>query len=86
MSERLIGTVTHYFKGPGVAVVHVTEGELHQGDRIHVLGHTSDFVEEVTSMEVDHAKVDHAGPGDEVAVKVIERAREHDKVFKIVPD
>ena len=85
MSERLIGTVTHYFKGPGVAVIHVTEGELHQGDRIHILGHTSDFVEDVTSMEVEHEKVQTAGVGDEVAVRVIERAREHDQVFKIVP-
>lgn len=85
MSERLIGAVTHYFKGPGVAVVHVTEGELHQGDRIHILGHTSDFVEDVTSMEVEHQKVQTAGVGDDVAVRVIERARVHDQVYKIVP-
>ena len=85
MSERLIGTVTHYCKGPSVAVVHVTEGELHQGDRIHILGHTSDFVEEVTSMEVEHQKVQTAGVGDDVAVRVIERVRVHDQVYKIVP-
>jgi putative protease len=85
MSERLIGAVTHYFNGPSVAVVHVTEGELHQGDRIHILGHTSDFVEDVTSMEVEHQKVQTAGVGDDVAVRVIERARVHDQVYKIVP-
>ena len=85
MSERLIGTVTHYFKGPSVAVIHVTEGELHQGDKIHIVGHTSDFVEDVTSMEVEHQKVQTAGAGDEVAVKVIERVRVHDQVFKVVP-
>ena len=84
MTEQLIGTVTHYFKGPEVAVVQVTEGELHQGDQIHIVGHTSDFTEQVTSMEVDHQKVDRAGAGDEVALKVVARARQHDKVFRVV--
>ncbi len=70
-----VGTVTHYFKGPGVAVVRVTEGELHQGDKIHILGHTSDFVEEVTSMEVTHQKVQTAGVGDEVADAPFQREK-----------
>ena len=83
MSERLIGTVTHYFGGPSVAVIKVTEGELHQGDTIHIVGHTSDFVEEVTSMEVEHQKVQTARAGDEIAVKVVERVRQHDQVFKV---
>ncbi len=85
MSERLIGTVTHYFGGPGVAVIQVTEGELHQGDTIRIVGHTSDFVEEVTSMEVEHQKVQTARAGDEIAVKVVERVRQHDQVFKVEP-
>jgi translation elongation factor EF-Tu-like GTPase len=83
MTEQFIGTVTHYFKGPGVAVVQVTEGELHQGDQVHIVGHTSDFTEEITSMEVDHQKVDRAGAGDEVAVEVVARVRQHDTVFRI---
>lgn len=85
MSERLIGTVTHYFGGPGVAVIRVTEGELHQGDTIHIVGHTSDFVEEITSMEVEHQKVQTACAGDEIAVKVVERVRQHDQVFRVEP-
>jgi putative protease len=85
MSERLVGTVTHYFGGPGVAVIHITEGELHQGDTIHIVGHTSDFVEEVTSMEVEHQKVQTARAGDEIAVKVVERVRQHDQVFRVEP-
>jgi len=85
MSERLIGTVTHYFGGPGVAVIRVTEGELHQGDTIHIVGHTSDFVEEVTSMEVEHQKVQTARAGDEIAVKVVGRVRQHDQVFRVEP-
>ena len=43
MPEQLIGTVVHYFKGPSVAVVRVTEGTLSVGDRVHFHGHTTDF-------------------------------------------
>jgi putative protease len=84
MAEQLIGAVTHYFHGPSVAVVRMTEGELSVGDEVHFLGHTSDFTERITSMEVDHKKVESARAGQEIAIKVIERAREHDQVFKVV--
>jgi len=46
MPEQLIGTVVHYFKGPSVAVVRVTEGTLAVGDRIRFHGHTTDFTEQ----------------------------------------
>lgn len=82
--EQLIGTVSHYFKQPSVAVVRVTDGELAMGDEIHFLGHTTDFTEKITSLEVDHEKVEGAKVGDEVAIKVVDRARIHDQVFKIV--
>ena len=84
MAEQLIGTVVHYFSGPGVAVVRLTDGDLASGDHVHVVGHTTDFVEQVTSMEVDHAKVERGNRGQEVAVKVVERARRHDRVFKVL--
>jgi len=83
MADQEIGIVTHYFDQPGVAVIKVTEGELSLGDTIRIVGHTSDFTEEVTSMEVDHEKVDRATAGDEVAVKVISRARSHDRILKV---
>ena len=83
MAEQPVGLVTHFFKGPSVAIVSVTEGELAVGDEIHIVGHSSDFTETITSMEVDHVKVERATKGHEVALKVIERARPHDKVLKI---
>ncbi len=86
MTEQLVGTVTHYFNGPRVAVVQVTEGDLRLGDKLHFAGHTTDFTETVTSMEVDHRKIEQANPSDEIAIKVIERARPHDQVFKVVSD
>lgn len=84
MAEQLIGTVTHFFKGPSVAVVQLSDGELATGDQVRFVGHTTDFTEQVTSMEVNHVKVERAQAGDEVAIQVVARARPHDKVFKVL--
>ena len=86
MAEELIGSVTHFFKGPSVAVVKVTEGVVAVGDEIHFVGHTTDFTERVTSMEVDHKKVERAAVGDEIAIQVVDRARPHDQVYKVLPE
>ena len=85
MPEQLIGTVVHYFKGPSVAVVRVTEGELAVGDQVRFHGHTTDFTEQIASMEVNHQKVERARPGEEVAIQVTDRARQHDQVLKVTP-
>src|SRR5881296_3523426 len=83
MPEQLIGTVVHYFKGPSVAVVRLTDGELAVGDRVRFHGHTTEFTEQVTSMEVDHKKVERTKAGEEVAIQVTDRTRHHDQVFKV---
>lgn len=83
MPEQLVGTVSHYFKGPSVAIVRVTDGELAVGDRIRFHGHTTDFTEQLTSMEVNHQKVERARAGEEVAIQVTDRTREHDQVFRV---
>lgn len=83
MAEQLVGTVVHYFKGPSVAVVRLTEGEVVLGDRLRFHGHTTEFTEQITSMEVNHQKVDRAKAGDEIAIQVTDRTREHDQVFKV---
>ena len=83
MAEELVGTVTHYFKGPSVAVVRVTQGQIGLGDQLHFVGHTTDFTETVNSMEVEHQKVETASEGDEIAIQVIDRTREHDQVYKV---
>lgn len=85
MAEELVGTITHYFAKPSVGVVKLT-GDIKVGDRVHIQGNTTDFEQEVSSMEVEHGKVESASAGDEVAIKVDERVRHHDKVFKIIPD
>ncbi len=85
MTEDLIGTVTHYFGKVGVASIEITHGQLHVGDTIRILGHTSDFTQTIESMQIDHNPVESASTGDLVGVKVAERAREHDKVYRAPP-
>jgi putative protease len=81
MSEHAVGKVTHYFGKLGVAAVTLTE-KLSVGDTIHVVGHTTDEAMTVDRMQVDHKDVQSAGPGDDVAVHVSARVREHDEVRK----
>lgn len=80
-----VGKVTHYYNHISVAVLELT-GELKVGEKIHILGRTTDFYQQVGSMEIEHQKIQSAGPGTEVALKVIESLRKGDVVFKIVED
>ena len=82
MKEREIGRVTHYFSHLGVASLELDE-ELKVGDRIHVQGHTTDFYENVDSMEVEHTRVPLARPGDSIAIEVAEKTRTHDHVMLV---
>jgi len=80
--ERRIGEITHYFNNIGVAVLDLRD-KLDVGDKIHVIGHTTDLVQTVKSMEIDREKVETAGPGDDVALKVEQRVREGDELFLV---
>lgn len=85
MKEEKVGTVTHYYTHLGVATA-VLEGELKKGDTIHIKGHTSDFTQKVESMQLEHRDVDRAGKGDHVGIKVVEHAREHDTIYRVVEE
>jgi translation elongation factor EF-1alpha len=76
-----IGTVTHFFGHLSVAAVSLTD-TLRIGERIHIIGHTTDLEQTVDSMEVEHAGVESAGPGDDVALAVKDHVREHDQIFR----
>jgi len=86
MGEQLIGTVTHYFGQPHVAIVEITAGALRVGDTIRIAGAHSDFSQRVRSMELEHEPVDAANVGDSVGVQISERAREHDSVYLVTSD
>lgn len=85
MAEQAIGTVSHYWGGPGVAGIELSR-ELKVGDTIRVLGHTSDFTQTVDSIQIEHETVESAEAGASIGVKVKERARVHDQVLLVTPD
>jgi putative protease len=86
MAEQLIGKITHYFGKAGVAAIQISAGELHVGDTIHVKGHTTDFTQTIDSMQIDRQPVEVAKVGDAIGIRVPEHAREHDDVYKVLPD
>ncbi len=84
MTEEQVAVVVKFFAKPGVAALEVTNGTIKKGDLLRYKGHTTDFTEQVTSMEKDNQPVDEAGVGDLVGLKVKERVRENDRVYKVV--
>ncbi|MBI4241503.1 MAG: hypothetical protein HY613_07275 [Candidatus Rokubacteria bacterium] len=82
-TEEKVGTVTGYYAKIGVAAIRLTDGELRVGDRIRIHGHTTDFTQAVESIQVEHRPVELAERGSEVALKVPERVRLHDQVFRV---
>ncbi|KKU11747.1 MAG: hypothetical protein UX16_C0005G0008 [Parcubacteria group bacterium GW2011_GWB1_45_7] len=81
--EKPIGEVTHFYGHLGVAVVKFSK-PVSVGDTIHFKGATTDFTQEVKSMQFDHKDVDKAGKGKEVGLKVDEKVRTGDQVFPVV--
>jgi putative protease len=80
-----IGVVTHYFSHLSVAVLKLDPGaKLRVGDRIHLKGHTTDFGQRVDSLQVEHQPVMEVGPNDDFGLKVIDHAREHDIVYRVL--
>ncbi len=83
MEEKQVGRVTHYFNKIGVAIIEL-EDELKVGDTVRVKGSTTDFQQEVESMQIEHEQVQSADPGQAIGLKVTEHVREHDMVYKIM--
>lgn len=80
--EMQVGKVSHYFTKIGVAVIDVTGGSIKVGDEVHIKGHTSDFKQKVTSMQIEQDKIEMAEPGQSIGLKVNEPVRQHDAVYK----
>ena len=85
MDELLVGKVTHYFRRIEVAAVEITAGEIKVGDTIRVSGATSNFTQLIRSMEVDHAPITTGSAGEVVGIRLAERARVGDLVFRTEP-
>ena len=82
MSEELVGEVSHWFGKINVAGITLS-GDLNVGDRIHIVGYTTDFEQDIGSMQIDNANVGEAHAGDEIGVRLPSRARPGDSVFKL---
>lgn len=82
MPEVVIGKVSDFFAHPVVAGIELT-GTLKVGDTIHIQGHTTDIEFTVNSMQIDNADVSQAKAGDSVGVKVSDRVRRGDTVYKV---
>lgn len=84
MSEEQVGIIVKFFAKPSVAAIEVTSGSIKKGDLLRFKGHTTDFTEEVASLEIDNQSVEEAKKGDLVGIKVKERVRENDDVYQMV--
>ncbi len=81
MKEK-IGKITHYFSNIGVAVVELDK-PLRVGDTISIEGNTTNFQQVVESMQVEHNQIQEAQAGQAIGLKVNNKVREGDLVFKV---
>lgn len=84
MSDKVrVGEVFTYFAGPSVAGVKLTDGELAVGDKISIEGHTTNLEQTVESMQIDRSPIEKAEQGQEIGLRVSDRVRPQDAVYKI---
>ena len=82
MPEVVIGNVTDFFARPIVAGIELT-ATVKLGDKIHIKGYTTDMELTVDSMQIDNVDVKQAKAGDSIGIKVSERVRRGDMVYKV---
>ncbi len=80
--EVLAGKVLNYYRKIGVASIKVSTF-LEAGGRIHVKGHTTDFDQNVESLQIDHGQVRFASAGDIAGLHVNDHVRKHDCIYRI---
>jgi len=83
--EEEVGEITHYFDKISVGVVKASK-EIKVGDKIHIKGATTDFEQIVDSLQINHQNVDSLKEGEDGGMKVNERVREGDKVYKVIEE
>ena len=81
--EKLIGRISHYFGKVSVGIIELSDA-LKVGDTIHVKGHSADFAQSISSMQIEHADVNEGKPGDSVGIKIDQKVHEHDSVYKVI--
>ena len=79
---RQVGVVSHYYDKIGVGIVKLN-ASLKVGDTVKIVGKNGEFTQEISSMQLEHQSIDGAKKGDEVGVKLDQRVKEKDQVFKL---
>ena len=82
MPEEEVGKVSDFFARPVVAGIDLS-GTVKVGDKIHIQGHTTDMEFVVDSMQIDNVNVQEAKAGDSVGIKVADRVRRGDTIYKV---
>ncbi|OQA02944.1 MAG: hypothetical protein BWY69_00751 [Planctomycetes bacterium ADurb.Bin401] len=79
-----VGVVSDFFSHPVAAGVEL-KGDLSLGDHIIIKGHTTDIEMTVNEIQIDHHDVSKAGPGESIGLKVPDRVRKGDHIYKVSP-
>ena len=77
-----VGEVSHYFTKIGVAVIEISS-LLKVGDQIAIKGMTTNFEQTIDSMQVEGKNIEEANPGDDIGMKVADRVRKGDIVYRL---
>lgn len=81
MSREEIGHIRHFYSKISVAIIELS-APLRVGERVTVVGPKTEFTQEIGSMQVEHQNITSAKSGDLVGLKVIEKVRDGDRVFR----
>ena len=79
---KKVGEITHFFSNISVAVIQISD-TLEVGDKIRIKGSTTDFEQEVDSMQIEHENIEKAEKGQDIGMKVKDNVRPGDEVFVV---
>src|SRR2546427_10991128 len=85
LERKKVGEVFHFYTKIGVAAIRVTDDGIAIGDTVQIQGPSTNLEQTVDALQIEHAVVSRAGPGQEVGMKVRDRVREKDFVYKLIP-
>ena len=78
-----MGEITHFFSKIRVVVIKMTSGQIEVGNRIHIKGKSSDFIQTIKSLQIESVDVNAVSKGQLAGLKVDRRAKEGDKVYRL---